>query len=365
MNVITKLDGYRWVMRAPKEPLIREEFTALEPGEDEAVVRVVGCGVCHTDLGFLYDGVRTRHALPLALGHEISGEVIATGSSYEHLLGRAVVVPAVTPCGRCDACLEGFGTVCRTQVMPGNDVQGGFASHLIVPARGLCIVEAPGALEGGELAKSGCTLAELSVVADAVSTPYQAICRSGLGDGDLAIVIGLGGVGGFAVQIAKALGAHVVGFDVAQERIDALAKYGLELGINPKGLDGNALAARVKEFASSKGIAPRGWKIFECSGSHAGQELAWRLLGPAAYLSVVGFTMDKLEVRLSNLMAYDAVAAGNWGCLPELYPALVSMVLEGRISVRPFVEVHPMADAQSVLERAHAHLTRQRPVLVP
>lgn len=364
MKSTRRVDGYRWELRAPSEPLVRESITSLDVEDDQALVRVVGCGVCHTDLGFLYDGVRTRHALPLALGHEISGEVIAAGRRYEHMVGRAVIVPAVTPCGSCEACLEGCGTVCRAQVMPGNDVHGGFASHVVVPARGLCVVEAEGALEGRELAKSGCTLAELSVVADAASTPYQAICRSGLGDGDLALVIGLGGVGGFAVQIAGALGAHVVGFDVARERFDALGSRGLELGIDAKANDANACAARVKEFAGANGIAARGWKIFECSGTRAGQELAWRLLGPAAYLSVVGFTMDKVEVRLSNLMAFDAVAAGNWGCLPELYPALVSLVLDGRIAVRPFVEIHPMDEAASVLARAHARQTRQRPVLV-
>src|SRR5271166_5349199 len=55
------------------------------------------------------------------------------------------------------------------------------------------------------------------------------------------------------------------------------------------------------------------------------------------------FTMDKVELRLSNLMAFHARALGNWGCRPELYPAAFDLVLQGRVKVCPFVEQHPLA----------------------
>lgn len=361
---VTKIEGWRWEMQSPGAALTRTRVESFEPAANEAVVRVAGCGLCHTDLGYLYDGVRTRSALPLALGHEISGEVVAVGERYPELLGKAVIVPAVTPCGDCEDCHEGRAAVCKRQIMPGNDVQGGFASHVIVPARGLCVVDVPGALEGRELARSGATLAELSVIADAVSTPYQAICRSGLSQGDLALVVGLGGVGGYAVQIAKALGADVIGFDVDPERIEGLRPHGLDCGIDVK-LGEQAAVEAAKRFAKERGHSASGWRIFECSGSKGGQALAWRLLGPAAWLSIVGFTMDKLELRLSNLMAFDATAAGNWGCVPELYPEALALVLEGRIAVRPFVQTFPMDQVCDVLAAAHEHRIKKRPVLIP
>ena len=70
--------GYRWQMNQANAPLVRTE-AAFEPGAGEVVVAIAGCGVCHTDLGYFYDGVRTNQPLPLALGHEISGTVVATG----------------------------------------------------------------------------------------------------------------------------------------------------------------------------------------------------------------------------------------------------------------------------------------------
>ena len=88
--------------------------------------------------------------------------------------------------------------------MPGNDIQGGFASHILVPARGLCPVDEQ------KLKAAGLALPDISVVADAVTTPYLAAVQAEVESGDLAIVIGIGGVGGYAVQIASALGATVV-----------------------------------------------------------------------------------------------------------------------------------------------------------
>src|SRR6516165_4765131 len=117
--------GVRWMMTGQGEPMVATEFNPLLPEPDEVVVEVAGCGVCHTDLGYYYDGVRVNHGLPLALGHEISGRVVATGAGAEKWQGKAVIVPAVIPCGECELCRSGHGTICRKQQMPGNDIQGG------------------------------------------------------------------------------------------------------------------------------------------------------------------------------------------------------------------------------------------------
>jgi len=120
------IQAHRWLMTAPKAPLVRAAFEA-SAGPGEVVVAIAGCGVCHTDLGYYYDGVRTNMALPLALGHEISGHVVAAGEGAQAWLDRAVIVPAVLPCGECDLCKRGLATICRGQKMPGNDIHGGFA----------------------------------------------------------------------------------------------------------------------------------------------------------------------------------------------------------------------------------------------
>ena len=121
----------------------------------------------------------------------------------------------------------------------------------------------------------------------------------------------------------------------------------------------------VADFARTHGLQQTEWRIFECSGTAAGQRTAWSLLVPGATLAVVGFTMERIELRLSNLMAFDARAIGNWGCPPELYPDALDLVLDGKVELKPFVEPHPLDDINAVFAATHAHTLKRRAILVP
>lgn len=352
------IEAHRWLMTAPGAPLVRSTFQAT-PGVGEVVVAIAGCGVCHTDLGYYYDGVRTNRPLPLALGHEISGVVVEAGDGAQGWLGKSVIIPAVLPCGECDLCKRGLTTICRAQKMPGNDIQGGFASHIVVPGRGLCEVDL------ARLANAGLELAQVSIVADALTTPYQAVRRAGVVPGSLAIVIGAGGVGGYCVQVARAFGATVVAIDIDDGKLAAIKQHGAALTLNSRQLDSKAIKAAVNDFAKANGLRRTEWFIFECSGSAPGQLTAYGLLVHGATLSVVGFTMDKVELRLSNLMAFDARALGNWGCPPEQYPAALDLVLDGKVQIAPFVEKRSLDQINEIFAAVHRHEIRQRVVLVP
>jgi 6-hydroxycyclohex-1-ene-1-carbonyl-CoA dehydrogenase len=205
----------------------------------------------------------------------------------------------------------------------------------------------------------------LSVVADAVTTPWEAAKRARLGADDLAIFVGAGGVGGFGVQIAAALGASVIAIDVDPARLELMSKHGASLTLNAREMNPKELKNAVRAQAKATGKGRTGWKIFETSGTTAGQQTAFGLLDFGAELAIVGFTPDKVDVRLSNLMAFDAVAQGNWGCLPEHYPAVVDLVLAGRIALAPYVETRPLASINEVFADLHARRASKRIVLVP
>ncbi len=349
----------RWSMVSTEKPLELVEFTPAAPSAGEVIVEVAGCGVCHTDLGFYYDGVRTNQPLPLTLGHEISGVVTQVGEGADEWLGQTVIIPAVMPCGECDACQRGKGTICKTQKMPGNDIEGGFASHITVPARGLCPVDMD------RLKAVGLELADVSVVADALTTPYQAAVQAGVGEGDLVIINGTGGVGGYAVQVCAAMGATVVAIDVVDAKLEAVAKYGASLTLNARNFDARALKGEIIKFAKENGLRTREWIIMECSGTAVGQKAAFGLLNHGATMCIVGFTMDKLEVRLSNLMAFHARLLGNWGCPPELYPGALELVLNGKVKLAPFVEHKPLDQINQVFKDVHDGQVIRRQILVP
>jgi 6-hydroxycyclohex-1-ene-1-carbonyl-CoA dehydrogenase len=338
---------------APGSVELREfELPGPQPGEVR--VRVAGCGLCHTDITFFSGAVKTRRALPLVLGHEISGVVEEAPAPHAHLAGRPVLVPAVIPCDTCALCQAGRDTSCASQLMPGNDLHGGFATHVVVPARHL--VPLPADL-------GGLSLEELSVVADAVTTPYQALLRAGVAAGDFVAVIGAGGIGTYAVQIALAFGAEVAAIDVDPGKLERAASLGARWTLNPRETDARSIKKRL---LAESGVVTARWRILEMSGTAAGQELAWALLASSATLGVIGFTMDKPDIRLSNLMALDATAFGSWGCSPRHYPAVVDLVLSGRVQVRPFIERRPLTEGPALMaEQAAGHAHSRRIVLVP
>jgi 6-hydroxycyclohex-1-ene-1-carbonyl-CoA dehydrogenase len=345
-----------YFLDTPGEPLARRELALPDPGPDEVVVEVLACGLCHTDLGYADGSVAPRHALPLVLGHEIVGTVVAAGPEVAALAGRRVLVPAVMPCGRCAYCRAGRANACPDQKMPGNDIHGGFATHVLVPGAPLVdLSDAPATVD----------LRELSVVADAVSTAYQAVRRSGLEAGDLALVVGAGGVGGFLVQIACALGARVVACDVRSDRLDALRDHGAEATFEVAGRPPQETKKAIHALARSWGIPSLGWRIFECSGTAPGQALAWALLGRAANLVQVGFTPQSVELRFSNLMAFDATAHGSWGCPPALYPEVLRLIYDGRVALSPFLAYAGMSRLAELLDEMAAHRLSRRMVLDP
>jgi len=344
-----------WQMVAPEKELVLAEYDLGEPGEKDVIVEVAGCGLCHTDMSFMFGGVKTRHELPLTLGHEVSGKVVDAGSKMTHLKGKMVVVPAVLPCGECDLCKKGRGNVCRKQVMPGNDFHGGFANYMRVPGRFLSVVED---LKGFELPR-------LCVIADAVTTPLMAIKRAKVSKGDFVIFTGVGGIGGFGVQIAAAYGAVVMALDIDGKKLEKLSKHGASYTINVAGKDTKSIQKEVRDFAKKSNIPDYGWKIFETSGTSAGQDIAFSLLTFAGTLAVVGFTMDKVNIRLSNLMAFDADAFGIWGCLPEYYGEAISLVLERKINLEDFSEKYPMSKINEVITMAKEHKLEKRAILVP
>jgi 6-hydroxycyclohex-1-ene-1-carbonyl-CoA dehydrogenase len=333
----------------------KKEIPVPELKSGEVLVEVAGCGVCHTDLGYFYDGVPTVSKPPLTLGHEISGTVVAGDESW---IGKEVLIPAVMPCRKCLLCKTGRGNRCLSQKMPGNSIgiYGGFSSHIPVPSIDLCEIKNRGDIP----------LEKLAVVADAATTPFQAAKRAALDIGDNVIVIGVGGVGQYMVQTAKALGAGtVIAIDIVDERLEKMRGYGADAVINASGKSPRDVSGEVKAIRKERGLPGFGWKIFEATGSKPGQETALSLLSFTGKLVIVGFGMQKLEYSISRLMAFDAEIIGTWGCLPEYYPQVLEMALTGKIAVEPFVQTRPMSTIVEAFEEAHSQPPDQRIVLIP
>lgn len=326
-----------------------------EPGPEEALVEVAACGVCGTDVSYYFGEVATVAEPPLTLGHEVSGRVVRGGG----LEGKAVVVPTVVPCRKCELCRSGRANRCVKQRMYGGNfgTRGGFASHILVPAGELTPVP-----EGSPV-----PLERMAVVADAVSTPYQAVRRAGVKPGDKVIVIGAtGGLGVYITQWAKRLGAGiVVGVARDEERLAALAPYGLDAAVPTGGRGAEEIRHDIWRACKGSGTNPRwGWTIFEASGTIQGQELGLELLTFASRLVLVGYAAGEVTHALSKVMAYDAEILGSWGCDPRHYADVIRHVVEGGIAIEPFTQLRPMSRIAESFDEQHRRRTDMRRIVL-
>jgi 6-hydroxycyclohex-1-ene-1-carbonyl-CoA dehydrogenase len=264
------------------------------------------------------------------------------------------------PCNHCPICDAGRGNRCLAQKMPGNSmgIYGGFSSHIVVPAEDLCLVPD----------RNGVPLSHFAVIADAATSPYQAAMRAEVKPGDLTIITGVtGGLGVYAAQICKALGAKaVIGIARNPEKLKRALNYGATHVISSVDKSPRDIRDEFRAYCKENGLPSNyGWKIFEWTGTAEGQAIGLELLSFIGKLLICGFGMQKNEYSLSRLMAFDADILGSWGCLPKYYPEVLDLVLKGKIEIEPFIETRPMSQIKQAFEDAHKGGLVRRIVLTP
>ena len=210
------------------EPLQELVTDTPVPKGQEVLIKISHCGVCHSDV-HLHDGffdlgnerkldISGTHELPMTLGHEIVGEVIACGEQASGVTvgDRRVIYPWIG-CGGCALCDRGDEHLCNKPRALGINVNGGFADHVLVPDAKY-LLQFDGIEEGmaGTYMCSGLTA-------------YSALRKAGdLGKGNTLAIVGLGGVGLMGLQLARALFPHaeIVGADIDDATLQAAIQLG-------------------------------------------------------------------------------------------------------------------------------------------
>lgn len=199
-----------------------------EPEEGEVLVRVRAAGVCRTDVHLLHD-IAAKKRGPIVPGHEVAGTVAKAGPGVGRVhTGEAVVVHFELPCGKCRACIRKKTNLCADGEALGFSVNGGYAEYVKVPED--AVLAAPRNLEPEQAATLACSGA----------TAYHTVVTLGGADErDFVVIIGAGGVGLSAVQVAKARGARVVAVDPREAARAAARDVGADESASPE----DALAA--------------------------------------------------------------------------------------------------------------------------
>lgn len=297
-----------------------EDLPVPSPSAGEVLVKVAGCGICHTDLHYLDHGVPTFKKPPLVLGHEISGTVESWGeevSDWEE--GDRVLLPAVTSCGTCSYCASGRSNICARMKMFGNDVDGGYAEYVVAPARE--IYPLPDSIP----------LIEGSVIADAVSTPWHAVNnRAKIQKGEEVVVYGVGGVGINVVQCAVAAGARVTAVDIDASKLEKAKELGAtETICAPQGESAHKEVKRITGGGAHCAI--------EAIGRADTIQSAFSSVRRGGRLVVLGYTHEKVPLPMGKLMYHEMSVVGTLGCGGGDYPEIIRAVAEGELALGPIV----------------------------
>ena len=271
------------------EALKIEDFEIPTTGDDEVLIRVAACGLCHADLQIM-DGrmplvVEGRVPLttPLIIGHEVSGTIERVGVNQQSFFkpGDRVIVGMRYKCGRCRYCLAGRENLCRNRPAPspvkrkdGTYVNrwnvGAFAEYLSVP--GHMVFHLPEEL----------TLEEASLIGCRVTTAYNAVKHGAeLQAGDSALVIGCGGVGLNTVQFLRCFGAYpIIAVDIVDEKLKAAKKFGATHVVN---------ANKDNPIEAAKSITKGGVdKAFEATGTVKAADQIISATGPGGTAVIIG-----------------------------------------------------------------------------
>jgi 2-desacetyl-2-hydroxyethyl bacteriochlorophyllide A dehydrogenase len=262
------------------------------PRDGEAVVRVAACGICGSDR-FLQKG-GFNSTLPVVPGHEAAGTVAAIGFGVTGLsIGQKVALYYIAHCGTCPYCMAGRENICVEARRMGVDFDGALAEYVRVPAAN-CIA-LPESID----------LAAAAVITDAVGTPTHALRQAKVGSGDTVLVMGTGGIGSNAIQIARLLGATVI----ASARSEASLQNARDIGAHYALPADDTLLDAVKSLTGGLGVDA----IIQCAPGEAAFALALPCLGRGGRVAIVGTSHQPIAVEFNHLLWREQEIIGSRG----------------------------------------------------
>jgi (R,R)-butanediol dehydrogenase/meso-butanediol dehydrogenase/diacetyl reductase len=304
------------------------------PAAGQVQIDVAFTGICGTDLHILHGDMDKRVAVPAVIGHEMSGTVSRLGTGVTGWVpGDPVTVLPVLSCGDCATCRAGHANVCPRLTFIGIDSAGSMQQRWNVPARALVRLPA-----GLDLAHGA--LAEPTAVA------VHDVRRSGLTNGEQAVVVGGGPVGLLIAVVAQREGAQVLILEPSPQRRAVADRLGFAT-VDPIGADAITV---IHEWTGGEGAAV----AFEASGAAAGVATAVEALAPRGRLVMVAIHSTPREVNLHRFFWRELTMIGARLYSADDMVTAVDLVARGQIPAAELISrvepMHRVSDAFSALE---------------
>jgi L-iditol 2-dehydrogenase len=317
------------------------DFPTPAIADDEVLVRIHACGICGSDFHG-WDGSSGRRQAPLIMGHEASGEIVATGPRVEKWnAGDRVTFDSTIYCGVCHFCRQGQINLCENRrvvgVSPTEYKQhGAFAEFVAVPSR--ILYRLPDTLPFDQAA-----------MIEPVSIAVHAVQRITIAATDTVVVVGSGMIGLLIVQALRWAGAkRIVAVDLAENRLTLARRLGATHTFNPSTSDVAAEVARLTEGLGADAA-------FEVVGLTPTVNLAIAVLKRSGSCVLVGNLSPKTQdFPLQAVVTKEITVTGTCSSAGE-YPLCLDLIARGVIDVKPMIEtVAPLEDGASWFEKLSA-----------
>ena len=333
-------------LHAFREPLRIEDVPVPEPQADEVLVRVAGVGICRSDLYVIDGALAEMVRLPVTMGHEIAGWVERFGPRARGVApGEPVAVMVGWGCGACEWCVSGHEQICPTGSEAGSTSDGGFAEYVLVPhPRHLVPL---GGLDPVEFAPLG----------DAGISSYAAVrrVRPYLPGGATLAIIGVGGLGQMAVQIAREItGARIVAVDRRAESLERA----VELGAADTMLAGPESASVIKELTAGEGAQA----VLDFVGTNESLALATQVVRQRGIVAMLGLAGGTVPFGFYS-QAPEAVLTTIYAGTRADLDGVVALARAGRIHSQ--ITRYPLTEVNRALDDLRAERVLGRAVLSP
>jgi D-arabinose 1-dehydrogenase-like Zn-dependent alcohol dehydrogenase len=346
-----------YTVRCFCEPIFPVERPEPTPTGTEVVIEVTRCGVCHTDIhiqdGYYDLGGGKRLELrdrgitpPVVMGHEVLGRLVAKGPDApisDDAIGQDFLVYPWMGCGECEVCQRGDENICSKPASLGVFRPGGYAEKCVVPHPRYLIDVA------------GIEPSLASTYACSGVTAYSALRKTNINkDNDLLLILGLGGVGLSALNMAVGLGyKHIAVADIDPNKRALALANGATLALDPRDTD-----AALRSLAELGGAAA----AIDFVGAKATAELAIAALRKGGTYVIVGLFGGELTLSLPPIVLKAISILGSYvGNLNDL-KELIALVREGKVQALP-VETVPFDQVNDALDRLRAGTVQGRLVL--
>jgi len=328
------------------KPLQIEDVPVPEVKGCEVLLRIAGSYVCSSDLD-LISGVTPVARLPLTLGHNSAGYIEQVGPDVPDLKkGDPVAVFGGWGCGLCRFCQQGEEQLCSLTTWVGFGVDGGYAQYLRIPAhRHLIKLNKLDPVEAAPLIDAGLT-------------PYRAIKKilPYLYPGSAAVILGVGNLGNFALQIMKAIapGIRVIAVEVTDDRL----QLGSELGADHV-VDGRGEAANeIRKLTGEEGAQA----IIDTVGSDGTLKTTAATVGRKGIIMLVGLAGGTLPYSFLGLPSECVVTSSVWGSYTELEETL-ALAAAGKVLVR--IQRFPLEEINDVFHLLEKGQVKGQAVITP